>query len=251
MDNQSDILHNPQFPRANKYDPMWIINNSMGPNVLWLTEFLTQPIKLTPGMRVLDLGCGKGISSVFLAKEFGVQVFAVDLWDSPDGKWEQAKTHGAEHLITPIHADARKLPFAKGFFDAILCIDAYMYFGQEAGYLDYLAQFLRPDGQIGMIVPGFMQDVEKGIPTYLSDFLGDELWTWKTLPWWKNLWEQFNGMSIDVADTLENGCALWLRYEEVVNIFGKNPWGDETAIFRQDEGDYIGFVRMAATKKAV
>ena len=35
---------------------------------------------LEPGMRVLDLGCGKGLSSIFLAKEFGVQVWAADLW---------------------------------------------------------------------------------------------------------------------------------------------------------------------------
>lgn len=35
---------------------------------------------INKGMRVLDLGCGKGLTSVFLAEEFGVQVFAVDLW---------------------------------------------------------------------------------------------------------------------------------------------------------------------------
>ena len=34
--------------------------------------------------------------------EFGVNVYAVDLWDTPDEKWENAKSHGVEHLITPI-----------------------------------------------------------------------------------------------------------------------------------------------------
>ncbi|NLB79163.1 MAG: SAM-dependent methyltransferase, partial [Clostridiaceae bacterium] len=55
---------------------MWIFSNSMGPNPIWLTEYLVQPFDLKPGMRVLDLGCGKGITSVFLAREFGVQVYA-------------------------------------------------------------------------------------------------------------------------------------------------------------------------------
>jgi predicted TPR repeat methyltransferase len=47
------------FPRASTYDPAWILENQMGPNVPWLTEYLTQSLDLRPTMRVLDLGCGK------------------------------------------------------------------------------------------------------------------------------------------------------------------------------------------------
>jgi cyclopropane fatty-acyl-phospholipid synthase-like methyltransferase len=46
----------------------------MGPNVLWLTEFVCEAMDLRAGMRVLDLGCGKALSSIFLAREFAVQV---------------------------------------------------------------------------------------------------------------------------------------------------------------------------------
>jgi len=243
------ILHSEQFPFSNKYDPMWIFDNEMGPNPLWLTEFLAQPFDLKPNMRVLDLGCGKGITSVFLAREFGVQVYAVDLWESADGKWEQAKEHGVEHLIIPIHADARNLPLAKGFFDAVLCVDAYIYFGAEGAYLESIAQFLRPGGRIGMIVPGFMKDVANGVPDYLVEFLGDELWTWQTLPWWKNLWERPDLVSIDVADTLPDGGALWLRWEEALCLVGKNRYPDESEIFKKDKGEYMGFIRLVATKK--
>ena len=66
------------FPRATTYDPQWVQQHSMGENVLFNLESLTEKINLKPGMRVLDLGCGKAISSVFLATEFGVQVWAVD-----------------------------------------------------------------------------------------------------------------------------------------------------------------------------
>jgi len=59
----------------------------MGPNSLWLTEWLCEAIDLKPNMRVLDLGCGKAISSVFLAKEFGVQVWAYDLWIKATDNW--------------------------------------------------------------------------------------------------------------------------------------------------------------------
>lgn len=52
----------------------------MGPNVLWLVESLTQVMDLQPGVRVLDMGCEKAVSSIFLAKELGVKVWANDLY---------------------------------------------------------------------------------------------------------------------------------------------------------------------------
>ena len=259
MNNQYNynILYNEQFPLSNKYDPMWIINNAMGPNPLWLTELLTPHFDLKPGMRVLDLGCGKGITSVFLAREFGVQVYAVDLWENADEKWKNAKEQGIEHLIIPIQADARKLPFAKGFFDAVICVDAYIYFGQDESYLENILYFLRPGGKIGMIVPGFMNEVTNGIPDYLAEFLGDELWTWKSLSWWKNLWEKNNLVYIDIADKPKDGFELWFRWEETVLASGKydnDPqkfelYTEELEDFKTDKGEYMGFIRLVAIKK--
>src|SRR5688572_1745505 len=77
-----ELLSLDRFPRSSRYDPAWVIAHEIGPNVLWLTEFLCQAMDLRSGMRVLDLGCGKGLSSVFLAREFDLQVWATDLWIS-------------------------------------------------------------------------------------------------------------------------------------------------------------------------
>jgi cyclopropane fatty-acyl-phospholipid synthase-like methyltransferase len=51
----------------------------MGPNSMKIIEELSESLKLEKGMRVLDLGCGKGLTSIFLAKEYDVTVFATDL----------------------------------------------------------------------------------------------------------------------------------------------------------------------------
>ena len=252
-----NILHSEQFPRSNKYAPVWIFKNSMGPHSLWQTEFLVQPMDMKPGMRVLDLGCGKGITSVFLAREFGVQVYAVDLWEAPDEKWENAKAHGVEHLITPIYADAKNLPFAPGFFDAIICIGSFMYFGQDEAYLENILKFLRPSGQIGIIQTSYAKEPVDVIPEYIREFLGDgqdgQLWTWQTLSWWRSLWEKDGLVSIDVADTLPNGCALWLRYDKAYLTFRppSSPEDDETDILEMDleSGEYMGFQRLISTKK--
>jgi len=56
-------LHHPRYARSNGYDPEWVARNQMGPNALWLTEALTEVMTIEPGMKVLDLGCGRAMSS--------------------------------------------------------------------------------------------------------------------------------------------------------------------------------------------
>ncbi len=107
-----------QYPRSAHYDPHWVLSNLMGPNMLWPTEALCERVELKPGMRVLDMGCGKAISSIFLAKEFGVQLWANDLWIDATDNGSRIQAAGVEDRVFPIHAEAHALPYADGFFDA-------------------------------------------------------------------------------------------------------------------------------------
>ncbi len=112
------------YPRSAKYDPTWVIENHLGSQCLWLTESLSQVIDFRPGMRVLDIGCGKTLPSIFLAKEFGVQVWAVDPGFPATENLDRIREAGVEDLVFPIRADARNLPFPKHFFDAAISINA-------------------------------------------------------------------------------------------------------------------------------
>ena len=88
----------PELPRSAAYDPQWTIDHAMGPNVVWLTEALTDVMDLQPGMRVLDMGCGTALSSIFLAREFdGVP---------PDGSLlaKLAARHGIDPQEAPAQA---------------------------------------------------------------------------------------------------------------------------------------------------
>src|SRR5512147_2110733 len=86
-----------RFPRSAKYHPDWVVASaSGGANALWLAEWLAEALDLQPGMRVLDLGCGRAASSIFLHREFGVQVWAADLWFSPAENLERIRDAGAD-----------------------------------------------------------------------------------------------------------------------------------------------------------
>ena len=122
------------YPRTEKYDQNWIEENWMGPNPLQLLEELCGNMKLSPGMRVLDMGCGKGLTSVFLAKEFGVTVFANDLWIDAAENLRRFEEAGVSGMVFPVHAEAHSLPYARGFFDAAVSIDSYHYYGADELY---------------------------------------------------------------------------------------------------------------------
>ena len=64
-DPSRNPLHNPRYPRSNSYDPSWVFENQMGPNALWLMEALVEALPIEKGMRVLDLGCGRAMTSSF------------------------------------------------------------------------------------------------------------------------------------------------------------------------------------------
>ena len=95
-----------EFPRSANYDPDWVLENMMGPNALWLTESLVGCMDLNPAMRILDLGCGKALSSIFLAREYGVQVWATDLWINATDNYGRICAAGTDAL--PARARVRK-----------------------------------------------------------------------------------------------------------------------------------------------
>ena len=91
----AELLQAARFPRSSRYNPEWILASvSGGANPLWLTEWLTEAMELRPGMRVLDLSCGRAMSSIFLHREFGVQVWAVDLWVSASENLQRIRDAG-------------------------------------------------------------------------------------------------------------------------------------------------------------
>ena len=250
------LVQNPRFPRAARYDPDLILEADMGPNPLWLAEWLAKEMQPQAGMRVLDLGCGKGLTSVFWAKEFDTQVVAADLWVSVDEVFARVSAVGEAHRVIPVHAEAHSLPFPERFFDAIISVDAYQYFGTDVLYLHYLSRFLKPGGRLGFVVPGLMQALPEGrVPPHLREpqshgcpFWEDECVSFKTAEWWKALARECSRIEVSCADTLQDGWQLWRDYDDALDLFGRRKFPSNAEALSKDGGRYIGFVRLVARR---
>ena len=251
------MLRLDEFPLSAKYDPEWVLANEMGPNALWLAESLCQEMNLKPGMRVLDMGCGKAMSSIFLAKELGVQVWANDLWISAADNWKRIREAGVEDRVFPIHAEAHALPYADEFFDAIVSLDSYHYYGTDDLYFRYFMRFLKRGGQIGIVVPGLMREFEGTVPDYLTRQTpsGGRFWdpaecfSFHTVEWWRRHWEQTGLTAVERADSIPEGWRHWLQFEKAKVAAGTNRHDDEVPALEADQGRYLGFVRMVARRE--
>ena len=106
-----DNMPSLRFPKSNPYEYGFAIKQPWsGANSLWLTEWLTSECKIEPGMRVLDLACGYAMSSVFLAGEFGVQVWAADPWHDPSENFRLFKEFHVQENARAVRRDAA-LPY--------------------------------------------------------------------------------------------------------------------------------------------
>jgi SAM-dependent methyltransferase len=242
-----------RYPRSSRYDPEWLLRLDMGPNPLWLLEDLARDLELRPGMRILDLGSGKGATSVFLAREYGAEVTAADWWIGAEEASAVFAEAGVGDRVRAVHAEAHQLPFEEEAFDAIVSIDAFEYFGTADSYLPYLVRFLRPGGQLGMATPGMTREIRElgAIPAYIKEVVGWEAIAWHTPQWWRFQWEITELVTVTSARLQEDGWRDWLLWTRA--CAEREAGGTEAGhpvidMLTEDAGELLGFTLITARK---
>ncbi|MFJ8632860.1 SAM-dependent methyltransferase [Streptomyces sp. NPDC093568] len=251
-------LTHARYPRSNSYDARWVVENQMGPNALWLLEWLAPALgldTLRPCARVLDLGCGRAMTSVFLAREYDAQVTAADLWIEPDDNARRVTEAGFADRVLPVRVEAHDLPFAEGGFDAIVSVDAYQYFGTDDLYLPTLTRLLKPGGRIGVVVPALREE-PAGIepPEHLKPYWEPDYWCFHSPEWWRRHWTRGGAVEVETADWQPDGWRDWLLWCDVVAEESPEEFHRTMArrvgeMVRRDEGRALGFVRLVGRRK--
>ncbi len=246
-------LVHPRYPLSNGYDPDWVIAHQMGPNALWLLESLVEIMPIEPGMKVLDLGCGQAMTSIFLAREFGAEVWAADLWIDAADNERRCHAAGVGELVHCVDAEAHTLPFEPEMFDAIVSLDAYQYFGTADLYLGYLLGFLRTEGRLGCVMPAVSTEIGADVPEALQPYWDWEFCCFHSPEWWRTHWAKTGKVDVDHASLIEDGWRDWLRFNDIAAP-SMSGWRAEAAesehhLLTIDQGKLLGFTRITASKR--
>jgi len=250
VDEIEGLVRPDKYPLSSAYDPRWVLGLDMGPHPLWQLEGLIAEMGLRPGMRVLDLGSGRGATSVFLAREFGVDVVACDLWVPAAEAQEVFEAAGVADRVVAVNADVRELPFSDEEFDAIFSIDAFEYFGTDIYLLPVLLRVLKPAGTIGMSTPALRIDpYDEPVPDYIWDVFGHEAAAWHSPAWWQRHWELSELLEDVHARWQEGGGEDWLLWTRATRAYEGGAPDRIVSMLERDVDELLGFTLITARKR--
>jgi cyclopropane fatty-acyl-phospholipid synthase-like methyltransferase len=248
-----ELLADPRFPRTMAYDADLVMADNMGPHPLWLLESLCARLPLTPGSLVLDHGCGKALTSVFLARELGVRVVANDWWIEAADNLARLRAAGVADVVTPVHAEAHALPYGDGQFDAIVSVDSYHYFGTADLYVEEMVRLLAPGGRLGVVVPGLRTELDELPPPHLAEWWDWDFCAFHSPDWWRRLWARSGLVDVEVAEWLPGGHDLWVRWERLSQAYaaerGDPPYDRYPRLLEADTDGLLGFVLLVASPR--
>jgi cyclopropane fatty-acyl-phospholipid synthase-like methyltransferase len=114
------------------------------------TDQLMARLKLKPGDRLLDLGCGVGKPARRIAARTGASVVGVTIEPRHvELANEAAREEGLADRVSFRHANAMDLPFEDGSFDAVLAFESIVHM-DRAKVLGEVERVLVPGGRLAL-----------------------------------------------------------------------------------------------------
>lgn len=237
-----------KYNLSQKYNTPQLMSKIMGPNPVKLEEELLLDCKIPQNSVVCDLGSGQGLTSVFLAKEYGFKVYAADLWSDPKENQKFFHEMGlTDDQIIPVKVDAENLPFEKEFFDAVVSTDSYNYFGRDPEYLDRkLLPFVKHGGYIYVAIPGMKKDCHEHLPTeLLLSWTAEQLDYMHDTDYWTAMVKNSRDAEVISVSEMESNDEAWADWLQQENEYAI---GDRKAM-EAGGGKYLNFIKIVLRKK--
>ena len=144
------------------------------------TRKLVELCRIPQARNVLEIGCGVGATTCYLAREYDCRIVGVDIRESMIARChERAHREGVADKVEFRVADAQDLPFEDAQFDVVFCESVVTFIEDKQEVASEFARVVKPGGYVGLneeiwLKPprpglaeqiGRMWDVEPEIPT--------------------------------------------------------------------------------------
>lgn len=212
----------------------------MGPDSYIIINELLENKATDEKIRILDLGCGKGLTSIYMAEKYkNAEIFAVDLWVEPKENYIFFKEQKLDNRIIPLNCSAENLPFAEEYFDMVVSVDSYHYFGLEKDFFKYnIKHLLKENGEIYIAVPGIKKDYEI-VPKDLEHHISEEDFKlFKSINYWENLLaKDLKEIKIKEMQCYDEAWQSWLSSD--------NPYAvEDIELLKADNGKYLNLISI-------
>jgi ubiquinone/menaquinone biosynthesis C-methylase UbiE len=126
-----------------------VLGESWHPGGLAVTRSLAEEIKLSRSDQVLDVACGRGASTLMLAKVFQCRVTGMDTSiESIEQAQKEAQRYHLGGLVSFSRGDATCLPFLSSAFSAVFCECVTALFSDRQSAFREMARVLEPGGYL-------------------------------------------------------------------------------------------------------
>lgn len=182
-------------------------------------------LDLKPGDRLLDLGCGSGVTAEYIAARTGAEVTGLDYAASAIAEATR-RTAGKSSRLTFLQADLNAFELPARAFDAAISIDGLSSLADLAGTLSQVAKAIKPGGQMGLFMS---EELEAGDP--LENLEADKTSLARALA--------KLGLSYEAFEYTAENVAFWHRIHEVA-----------TALHDDFEAEGNGFIAANLIREA-
>ena len=226
-----------RYPELLSYsrDEIYGRGDQMSPGALFLAARMARSLEVRPGDVVLDVGCGLGESSIFLARHCSVRVVAVDLGISASTLSEKFSERKWGANVTALNLDITEpLPFAECHFDAVFCMTSMHYFGGTTAFLKHILQYLKRGGRFCVgntcfdreIPADQVPDIYRTTPPGgILDGWQSECSRYHSPAWWQRLFADSGIVNVIECLELEDGPAMW--EDKLAYDLERSGWSQE------------------------